>query len=251
VGGDVAAVRQKVRELGQQLVALAALPPAKAPPSRLRKFLNRTKRVVRGLAVAAGVAVATVAISQVIMPAGAATAIAAAVVPLLPGHLITTSVVAEMVIEVTKKAVEFTLDSALKRLPEDAPGDQDPQQAVAQYAGLHLNAVALPQLGNLAVEWANIGNAKHADPPIKATRDLVGVTTMQIHVTAVATASIVSSPATVNLADQLDGVLALLAALDCSLGDKPVDASYVSATLTEVEARIETAQTQFVQAVHS
>jgi hypothetical protein len=238
-GRDIDEVRAKVRELGTQLVALTALPAT--PRSRFRKWLRRGARVVRGLAVASGVAAAAVVIGHAVMPAAAVTAIAAATAPLIPGHVIGTAVIVEVVNEVTKKSIEFILDAALGRDPDAASDDED-SETTAQRARQRLGAVSVPQIRTLADDWAAVGRAEHAKPPVAVSRQFIGVATMSVHLAAVAAAG--ADWATTGLCDSLNAILALVGAIDDALQEKALHTADISAVFTTLADRVEAAQTR-------
>ncbi|OBI19524.1 hypothetical protein A5713_00760 [Mycobacterium sp. E2497] len=239
-GRNIDEVRAQVRELGKQLVALTVLPAA--TPSRFRKWLRRGSRVVRGLAVAAGVAAAVVVIGQAVMPAATAAAIAAAAAPLVPGHVIGTSVIVEVVNEVTKKSIEFALNAALGRDP-DAADDEDGPTA-AQRARQHLGNVSVPQIQALTEEWAG----EHAKRPIAASRQLIGTATLSVHLAAVAAAG--ADWASAGLCDQLNAVLALLGAVDAALDEQAPDAAEIAKAFASLAEQVGAAQAQLNEATH-
>jgi hypothetical protein len=240
-GRNIDEVRAQVRELGNQLVALAALPTA--TPSRFRKWLRLGSRVIRGLAVAAGVAAAVVVIGHAVMPAAVATMIASATAPLIPGHIVSTSLIVEVVNEVTKKSIEFALDAALGRDPAAADDEDGPTTALR--ARQNMGNVSVPKIQALNEEW----NAKHSPPPVTASRQLICAATTNVHLAAIAAAG--AEWATAGLCDQLSAVLALLASIDAALEEEPPDRQAIAAAFTKLTQQVAAAQAQVNEATHS
>lgn len=240
-GRNIGEIRAQVRELGTQLVALTALPTA--TPSRFRKWLRRGSRVVRSLAVAAGVAAATVVIGQAVMPAATAAAIAAATAPLMPGHIISAAVIVDVVNTVTKKSIELVLNAALGHDPAAAGDDNNEDSATTfQRARQNLGNVSVPQIRALAEEWSAAANAEHAKPPVAMSLQFIGAATISVHLAAVAAAA--AAWATVCLLDQFNAVLALASAIDDALHETTADAAEVSAAFTSLAEQVAAAQAQ-------
>jgi hypothetical protein len=170
----ISPIRDKIRELGEKLVALAADPDT--TPLHLRRWLRIGARVAVSLGIAAGVTALSIALTPVLAPIAGSAAVGYVATALG----VSTQVAGEFVVELVKDPVlsfvKETVEHAFNRVGDErAPTDE----VAADYeedklAVWYIDDLSETTLRGLRAKWINLGGrVENAKSVITETKEFV------------------------------------------------------------------------------